>query len=212
MRKRNIKLTTPSGTAAWPHVNKPDFKFDKDGIYSINLRLSKGDAEEVVNTIKGVLKESVKSAEKDNKGKKVKVAALPIKDVEDEQGNPTGEIEIKFKLRAVGQSGGDSWEQKPALFDASGKPMTETVGSGSTCKVGCEVVPYYTAMAGAGVTLRLKAVQVLDLVEYSGGGNFDSWSFSKDDSGFVSTGVTSDTSTASDNTDEEDEHDSGYDF
>ena len=209
MRKRNLKLTTPQGKAAWPHLNKPDTKFDKDGIYSINLRLPREDAEGVVNTIKDVLKESVESAKKEQKGKKVKVAPLPIKDVEDEQGNPTGEVEIKFKLRAVGQSGGDSWEQKPAIFDASGKPMTETVGSGSTVKVGCEVVPYYTSMAGAGVTLRLKAVQVLDLVEYTGGGDFDSWSFSKDDSGFVSTGVTSDTS---DSSDEEDEHDSGYDF
>lgn len=209
MRKRHLKLTTPSGKAAWPHVNTPDTKFDKDGIYSINLRLTKEDAEEVVKTIKGVLKESVKTAEKENKGKKVKVAPLPIKDVEDEQGNPTGEVEIKFKLRAVGQSGGDSWEQKPALFDASGKPMTETVGSGSTCKVGCEVVPYYTAMAGAGVTLRLKAVQVLDLVEYTGGGDFDSWSFSKEDSGFVSSGVTT---TADTEDSSDDDHESGYDF
>ena len=209
MRKRNIKLTTPAGKAAWPHLNKPDTKFDKDGIYSINLRLSQADASGVVGIIKETLKESVITAEKDNKGKKVKVAPLPIKDVQDEEGNPTGEIEIKFKLRAVGQSGGDSWEQRPALFDSSGKPMTETVGSGSTVKVGCEVVPYYTAMAGAGVTLRLKAVQVLELIEYTGGGDFDNWSFSKDESGFVSSGVTSD---ISDTSGEEDDHDSGYDF
>ena len=208
MRKRNVKLTTPSGTAAWPHVNTPDTKFDKDGVYSINLRLPKDDAKDTITTIQSVLKDSVKSAEKENKGKKVKVAPLPIKDVEDEQGNPTGDVEIKFKLRAVGKNGGEQWEQRPALFDASGKPMSETVGSGSTVKVGCEVVPYYTAMAGAGVTLRLKAVQVLELVEYSGGGDFDSWEFSKDESGFVSTGATSDTNS---NEDVED-HESGYDF
>ena len=144
---------------------------------------------------------------KEQKGKKVKEAPLPIKDVEDEDGNPTGEVDIKFKLRAVGQYGGDTWEQRPALFDSAGKPCTENVGGGSTVKIGAAVIPYYTAMAGAGVTLRLKAVQVIELVEYSAGGGFDSWSFSKEE-GFVSSGEKVEVATV----DTEEEHESGYEF
>jgi len=39
------------------------------------------------------------------------------------------------------------------------------VWSGSEMKVSAELIPYYTAMAGAGVSMRLRAVQVTKLVE-----------------------------------------------
>ena len=119
--------------------------------------------------------------------KSKKMSPMPVKDVEDDDGTPTGDVQIKFKLRSVGKNGSDTWEQRPGLFDADGKPMSENVGSGSKIKVGCEIVPYSTAMAGTGVTLRLKAVQVIDLIEYSSGDGFESWEFSKEQ-GFTTDG------------------------
>ena len=67
--------------------------------------------------------------------------------------------------------------------DAKGKPLTgETkVGGGSVIKVSYEVVPYYTAIAGAGVSLRLKAVQIIELKAYSGGGNAESYGFGEEE-------------------------------
>ena len=40
------------------------------------------------------------------------------------------------------------------------------IGSGTSCRVGYEIVPYHTGMVGMGLSLRLKAVQIIDLVEY----------------------------------------------
>jgi len=205
-RKKNIRITTPVGVAQWPRLNEPDTKFNKDGTYSVSLRLSKEDAEPIQDTIRRVMSNHMDAIKKDSPKKKIKAAPIPIKDVMDQDDNPTGEVEIRFKMNAVGINGGDRWEQRPALFDSSGKPLTESIGGGSKIKVGAEVVPYFTAMAGAGVTLRLKAVQVIELIEYNKGDSFDSWEFSQEE-GFVTSGER-EAATASAGADEED----GFDF
>ena len=203
--RKHKKITTPVGTAVFPRLNEPDTQYDKDGLYNVVLRLPSEEAEETIAAITEVFKENLKSVSKE-KGKKVKQAPLPIKNVEDEDGSPTGEVDIKFKLRAVGKKDGQSWEQRPALFDSSGKPCSENIGGGSTIKVGAEVVPYFTSSIGAVVTLRLKAVQVVNLVEFSSGG-FESWGFSEEE-GFVSKGVEK----SKESSVEEDEEDSDFDF
>lgn len=182
MKKRYLRFTTPVGTALWPHLNEPDTKFDKDGSYSVNLVLDKEQTENIKEKLAGVLEEFIASGESKTKKK----APMPIKEDKDQDGKPTGNYQIKFKLRAVGQSRGERWEQRPALFDSQGQPLTEQIGNGSKIKVGAEVVPYSTAMAGTGVTLRLKAVQVIEL-SGSGGDNFEAWSFSKEE-GFTTSG------------------------
>ena len=203
--RKHKKITTPVGTAVFPRLNEPDTQFDKDGLYNVVLRLPSEEAEETIAAITEVFKENLKSVSKE-KGKKVKQAPLPIKNVEDEDGSPTGEVDIKFKLRAVGKKDGQSWEQRPALFDSSGKPCSENIGGGATIKVGAEVVPYFTSSIGAVVTLRLKAVQVVNLVEFSSGG-FESWGFSEEE-GFVSKGGEK----SKESSVEEDEEDSDFDF
>lgn len=207
-RKKNIRITTPIGTAQWPRLNEPDTKFNKDGTYSVSLRLTKEDAEPIQEIIGKALSDHMESLKKDSPKKKFKASPLPIKDVMDQDDNPTGEVEIRFKMNAIGINGGDRWEQRPALFDSSGRPLTETVGGGSKIKVGAEIVPYFTAMAGAGITLRLKAVQVIELIEYHKGDAFDSWEFSQEE-GFVTCGEKEkETASAPSGTSDED----GFDF
>ena len=90
---------------------------------------------------------------------------------------------FRFKLKAkVTPKQGDPFEQRPAIFDAKGKPLQEAkIGGGSKVKVAYELIPYYTAIAGAGVSLRLKAVQVIDLVEFSGGASADAFGFGEEE-------------------------------
>lgn len=201
MKTRNVRITTPAGIARWPHLNEPDTKFNKDGDYKVNLLLGAEDTEKLRSSMQEVLQKFI--AEGNAKTKKV--APLPIKEATDAEGNPTGQFEIKFKLRAVGVSRGERWEQRPALFDAQGKPMTELVGNGSKVKVGAEIVPYSTAISGTGVTLRLRAVQVLELKTVAGGDAFDSWEFGRQD-GFQTTGATPNA------TEQEDDDNGGYDW
>jgi hypothetical protein len=183
MKKRNVRFTTEVGIAKWPHLNKPDTKFDKDGAYKVSLILDKDSVKGIMSSVKEVLKDFV-----DGGGSQSgKMAPLPIRDDKDDAGNPNGNFEVKFKLRAIGGRQGDTWEQRPALFDSSGKPMTELIGGGSKVKVGCEIVPYSTGATGTGITLRLKAVQVIELVTVSSGDSFESWSFSEEE-GFTTDG------------------------
>ena len=70
------------------------------------------------------------------------------------------------------------------MFDSTGKPMIDAnVWSGSEMKVSAELIPYYTAMAGAGVSMRLRAVQVTKLVE-GGSSNAKGYGFDKVKDGY----------------------------
>lgn len=186
VRTKATRITSPKGTAVYPWVNEPDRRFDSNGVYSLTLRLndSDNDTKKFIEEIKKVASAHFELVKKETK-KAPKKADLPIKPVVDEDGNETGEIDIKFKLKSQGGSGDKTWTQRPALFDSKGKPMTEKVGGGSIVKIGTEISPFYTPTIGVGVTLRLKAVQVIELREF-GGSSSDSW-FTKED-GFETTG------------------------
>ena len=48
MQKENI--VTPKGTLVYPHLNRADQKFDKDGVWRASLRLPKKEAEPLMDT------------------------------------------------------------------------------------------------------------------------------------------------------------------
>lgn len=180
MVNRPERITSPLGEAVWPKLNKPDTKFDKDGVYEVKLRLSEGEASPFIAKLKGILSTHV-----DSLGGKKRMAPLPWKEVEDDEGNPTGEMDFKFKLKAIGGRGDNQFTQRPALYDSEGKIMTENIGGGSKIQIGAEVVTYDVASIGAGISLRLKAVKVFELKSYEQGS--DSWEFSTG-GGFVTEG------------------------
>lgn len=122
---------------------------------------------------------------KKNKGKAIKQANLPYEN-EVVESKETGNIEFKFKRKAqIIASDGKVIPFKVAIFDSAGKPLIDTnVWSGSKMKVSAELMPWYTAMAGAGVSLRLRAVQITELVE-GGAGSAEGYGFDKVDGGFV---------------------------
>jgi hypothetical protein len=186
IKTKSVRLTSPKGTAVYPWINEPDRRFDSNGVYSVTLRLNASDKDtaDFISKVKKVASDHYQAVVKDTGKKSIKKADLPIKMVADEEGNETGEVDIKFKLKSQGGSGDKTWKQRPAIFDSLGKPMAEKIGGGSILKIGTEISPFYSPTVGVGVTLRLKAVQVLELREYSSGGSAESW-FSKED-GFVS--------------------------
>ena len=178
-KKNIVRLTSPSGIAVYPKLEKPDTKFDVNGVYSVDLDLTPEDAAPLLAQMEKIADRAYEAECKAKGGKKLKRADMPWKDTED------GKVRVKFKLKAVGGSGDKTWTQKPALFDAKGQPISDVgVGSGSTVKVAFEVFPYYTAMVGHGLSLRLKAVQVLELKQYIPGDRFDAFGFEATD-GFV---------------------------
>jgi acyl-CoA-binding protein len=169
---------TSSGIFKYPHLQgQGDTKFNPEGQFKVTLVWENGDATDFCSLIDESHKKSIEQAKLQNKGKSIKTANVPYKLNEDKK------VEATFKLNAVGKSSktGNTWTQKPAIFDAKGNPMElkETIWGGTKGKISFQIVPYYTAMIGAGVSLRLKACQVLDLVTGQVGG--DSFGFSEED-------------------------------
>jgi len=172
MRKRkHIKLTTPKGTAIYPWLNEPNRKFDQIGVYSVNLRMTAQDAAEFVEIITKVRDEYHGEQTKELK-KKLKKADLPVLEVIDDQGEETGEVDLKIKLKAGYEYDGKTITQRPTLIDAKQQPIGNDIqiGSGTTLRCGVEVAPWYVPTMGIGVSLRLRVAQIIDLVEFGGGG------------------------------------------
>lgn len=185
-KARNPRYVTQVGVAIYPHLVEPDTKFNAEGEYKVKLRLS---PDSVITDAKGkrvadvqsfideMMGKALEKAQQENKGK-IKEADAPY-EIDDE----TGEVLVNFKLKATGKTrDGKEFTQKPALFDAKGKPAeVKGVWGGSKIKVSFEVVPFYTKLIGAGVSLRLKAVQIIELVAGGNGGSADSYGFGEEE-------------------------------
>lgn len=186
MAKSNyVKIVSEEGVSKYAWLTTPDTKFDKDGHYKVNLAVSADKAQPLVTLIDAEMQKSMEIAKEKSK-KPVKMANAPYVTETDEEGKETGNIEFKFKRKAqIITSDGKVVPFKVAIFDSSGKPMVDTnVWSGSKMKVSAELVPWNTAMAGAGVSLRLRAVQITELVE-GGADNAKGYGFDKVEGGFT---------------------------
>jgi hypothetical protein len=173
-KKKQSTFTTPVGVARWPKLHEPGLNFNKDGNeYRVTLSLPAAEVADLVKRLEAerqsVFVEAQKAAAPADR-RKVKLNDSPpwVEEV-DTEGNPTGNILFKFKLRAetTRKSDGKTFTFKPALFDSAGKPCPDAkIGGGSKIRVNAEIRPYDAKAGGVGVQLQLRAVQVLELVEY----------------------------------------------
>ncbi len=167
---------TPKGEAQWPKLFKADTKFVAGGEYSTKLLIREDEAESLMEMLDKEADLAYKQAIKKNPKLKAKInLRTPYEHELDDDGEETGNVEFKFKLKAyVETRSGDSFTQKPTVVDAKAKPITKAIeiGNGSIIKVGFEIVPYFMASTKvASVSLRLKSAQLIDLVESTGGGS-----------------------------------------
>lgn len=163
-KQKNERIVSPVGEAIYPHLNRPDTRFDDDGVYTVKLALD-GESEECTRFIKKL--EEIRNAYA--KGAKGAAKNYSLSDVAEdeytEEGVPTGRKIIKFKQRAVVHTEDGPLTFSVALKDRFGKDITETVWGGSQIRCSAEVAPYAMASAKTiGLSLRLRAVQVLELV------------------------------------------------
>lgn len=180
-------LLVLEGKAMWAKVFEPDTKFNPAGDYSINLQMTEADAAPMCEKLEGIIQETFNKAVKEKPQLK---NTLTTQDVmqpvyDRETGDPTGDVEFKFKLKAKIQKKDGTWyEQEPVVLDSKKTPLNgdTLIGNGSRVKVAFEPIPYIMqSTKKVGTSLRLKAVQVIDLVEY---GNSAASVFDEED-GFV---------------------------
>lgn len=181
------------GNALWAKVFEPDTRYVPEGEYSIQVSVPETQAAEVCEQLENMAQAKLSEVVKEQpKLKAVLSTRTPFDLDTDEAGNPTGNILFKTKMKArVKSRDGRVYEQKPAVVDAKRTPMdgSQLIGNGSLVKVAVEPVPYMMqSTKQVGVTLRLKAVQIINLVEY---GKTATSIFEEED-GFVASAVRKD--------------------
>lgn len=203
MAEKRVKLPlyqTPAGVAQYPNIVKPRAKYEQEdkfkagvigsGEYSVKLILRGADAASLVERIDVAAEASLADARANAKNKREasewKLATKSYKAVVDDDGEETGETAFNFKLPStITSKSGDAIKLRPALFDAKGQPLTNSnlnVGGGSKIKVAFEMRPFAKlGPVGAGVSLQLKAVQIIDLVEWNGQKDASDYGFGEEE-------------------------------
>lgn len=166
-RKKLPQHVTSRGTAKFCYLNKPNDKFKVEGEYSVNFTQTPEEAKPLIALIDAAMSSALTEAKAANpKKKSLKVADAPYKMDTDGDGNETGRISFKFKAKASGvRKDKTTWTFRPMLFDAKGGkiPATVQIWGGTVLRITFELFPWYVEKLGAGVSLRMKAVKVLEL-------------------------------------------------
>lgn len=181
----NDTITTTVGTARYPHVNKPNTTFDPDGAYSCDIIVTEAEAKEFAAKIETIRSEAHEMEERKT-GKKIRLCKeFPIKETED------GQWIIRSKQKAKGKNSrtGEVYEFNIKLFDAQGQACDVEVGGGSKVKMAIKPYTWYSPSLGFGVSLQLKALQIIELVAPSASGaGASSFGFTSEEEGFSSGG------------------------
>ena len=156
------QILTPIGIAHYPYISKPYVHVPTTKIpdikthYKVDIELTNEEAKPIIKVIKEELKLGMLELKQEQPKLKFDRINLPYKDHVDEDGNSTGSVLIKFK---------STIDYKPAVFDSENKLMMESnIYAGSEIIVSGYTAFYHTALLGAGVVLRVKAVQILKYV------------------------------------------------
>ncbi len=170
---KGLTLVIP-GRALWPKLTVPDTHFEKEGVYRTKLILSPEDKETLEAILTTLRDEGVAKAVDEAKAKgkaikpdKVKLADLPLTELTDkETGEGTGELAVSCKRTASGVAkDGRAWKCKVPLFDAKGNAIADPpeIWNGSRLKVNVLAKSFYVSALGAGASLRLQGVQIIEL-------------------------------------------------
>lgn len=183
-KPRNPLARTPKGVAIYPKLNEPDTKYSpagSKGTYSTKLAFQAGDPEldafiaAAVAVRDKAYDERAAELVKDGKAGLVKLlqkAPVGVEEMDPATGETTGRIILNVKMNAGGiikngPRAGQPWDQKPDYFTAAGAKLVNPpkIGGGSLLKANVELDPYFVEKDKTiGVTLRLKAIQIITLV------------------------------------------------
>ena len=147
--------TTPVGVANYPYIFKADTQFEKAGVFSVKLVLNDEDAKPIIKLYEETLKVRQQKENTDKRSAHNQYKVLK-----------GGGIEFKFKLKnKVTMRDGTDFEQRPKILNADKTIAQEQpVYSGSKMKIAFQAVSWHNNLQGVGVTLRMKAVQLIEVI------------------------------------------------
>jgi hypothetical protein len=203
-----LLLTTPKVKFKYPKLVEPETKFNPEGVYKVTAIIPAAEAADIADQLDNLLEAHKASLKAQSPTTKFKLVE-PGYGFQDIDGEPCFALTPKMKAKGVSRDG-RSWSAAPALFDAKGGAIKDRdslrgMWSGTIGRVSFEVCPFYQPGIGVGLSLRLKAVQIIELVE--SGGTADAFGFQEEE-GYAATSVEG--PVPFDSTKEVD--DGGYDF
>lgn len=202
-----VKMNTPLGVAKWPKLSEPDYgtkDYPKpEGEYSVKLIFDESDPkfvtfreklEAYMTPVEAMADEKfadLKKAQRDKLGSTTRNDLFTT--LYDEDDEPTGEVEMKFTMKAggvvkKGPREGKKWSRKPQLFDALGRPVKGKIDiwGGSELIIAFSFTEdgYFIPATGAyGIKLQLEAAQVVTL-RAGGERSAGDYGFGKQEGGF----------------------------
>lgn len=199
--KKFDTVTFPEGTILYPKLVEPDYYKSPDGTFKLTLVLESNDpnVEVICKKIEGLVDEqhaAAMEAEKNPAKRKKLSKCVPWEDIYDDEGEPTGQIQLKIKHHKViryKKAGQDaSFEWTPALYDGQRnfipvdqREPLKKLWSGTKGRVAVELVPYTMASTQtSGVSLRMSAVQLTHMA-FGGQPSADALGFEADGEAFV---------------------------
>ena len=177
---KGTNIASPKGKALWCKYKEPDTKFNAKGEYSTSLVCDPNDPavqayinklEELRDIAYNETCETLGPA----KAKGVQKAEVYAEEF-DSNGNETGNIIFKYKMKDLTdrqQRGNDS---EILVVDAKKNRLSKAeaplVGNGSEIRVVSYANPYFMASTKTvGISHIWSKMQIIDLVEFSGGGD-----------------------------------------
>lgn len=170
MAKMNYrKGVTGVGEALFPHLIAPEqYQGKSTNKFTVLMKFNEKDKAKLLKEMDEEWQKYVESEE----GKQHKYKYdynNSMKEYKDEE-------YFKFKMTHIIQTKKGEWERHVPIFDASQKDISGTItdiGSGSKMKIAYELVPFYVTNKNYGITLRMTAVQLLELKEHAEGSASD---------------------------------------
>jgi len=193
MTKEKVeKFVSPKGEAKFPWIKNPDYGNEQfpipQGQFKTSLLVKADECKELCEMLDGLTEKAFQDAL--NKAKpavKKKVTKhAPYSPALDADGEEIPDlIEFRFKMnhKVTSKKTGESMTLRPDVFDAKGKKVSPVpaIYGGTIMRVGFIVTPFFNAAtAVAGVSLRMNAVQIIELVS-GNGGTAASHGFSEED-------------------------------
>lgn len=181
-KTKGVKVQTARGVGQFVYVDKPNTRFAEEGEaghFESTILLPQDAAQLIIEPFEKLLAAAVAEVE-EAKGKKVKVSDAPYR-IDDK----TGLVAFKFKKPAESNIEGKKVKNHVAVVDAKAALIPQgkipKIGSGSTIKINGFLSPFFVPAVGVGVSLKLRGLQIVKLVEYSSG---DDTNFASEDDGY----------------------------
>lgn len=178
---KGINVASPKGKALWCKFKEPDTKYNAKGEFSTDLVCDPNDPavkayiaslEKLLDVAYNETCETMGPA----KSRDVRKAAV-YKEEYDSNGNATGNVIFKFKLKDLDDRRDRGDSTSIIVVDAKKNKMGKDaplVGNGSVIRVASFANPYYMASTKVvGISHIWSKMQIIDLVEFSGGGADD---------------------------------------